>query len=347
MQVAQRLFQGVEIGSGQMEGLITYHRTDSTTLSDKALQESARVIGEMFGAEYHDGPRRYQTRVKNAQEAHEAIRPDRLPARAQPARGRARCRRAQGLRADLEAHDGVADGRRARAADHARDLRARATDGETAVVDRERQGDRVRRLPPRLRRGQRRSRRGARGAGSDPAAVRRSAIASTEDWQRPRSRCSASSRSGTRRRRRPASRKRRSSRSSSGSASAGRRRYAPTIATIVRRGYVFRQGKALVPSFTAFAVTKLLREHFGDFVETDFTAEMEEDLDEISRGEREWVAFLRQFYYGDRKHRGLLPAVERWRREGGLSGARSRHRPGQRRAGPRPHRALRAVRADG
>jgi DNA topoisomerase-1 len=86
--------------------------------------------------------------------------------------------------------------------------------------------------------------------------------------------------------------------------------FAPTIATIVRRGYVFRQGKALVPSFTAFAVTKLLREHFGDFVETDFTAEMEEDLDEISRGEREWVAFLKQFYYGDKKHRGLLGAVE-------------------------------------
>ena len=86
--------------------------------------------------------------------------------------------------------------------------------------------------------------------------------------------------------------------------------YAPTIATIVRRGYVFRQGKALVPSFTAFAVTKLLRDHFGDFVETDFTAEMEDDLDEISRGERESIAFLRQFYYGDKKHRGLLPAVE-------------------------------------
>ena len=89
--------------------------------------------------------------------------------------------------------------------------------------------------------------------------------------------------------------------------------YAPTIATIVRRGYVFRQGRALVPSFTAFAVTKLLRDHFGDFVETDFTAEMEDDLDEISRGERESVAFLRQFYFGDRKHRGLLPAVERGR----------------------------------
>src|SRR5258708_4957387 len=68
-----------------------------------------------------------------------------------------------------------------------------------------------------------------------------------------------------------------------------------------------------VPSFTAFAVTKRLRDHFGDFVETDFTAEMEEDLDEISRGERESIEFLREFYYGDKKkkHRGLLGAVEK------------------------------------
>src|SRR6186997_2272897 len=75
MQVAQRLFQGVDVGNGQMEGLITYHRTDSTTLSDKAINESARVIREMFGGDYYDAPRRYQTKVKNAQEAHEAIRP--------------------------------------------------------------------------------------------------------------------------------------------------------------------------------------------------------------------------------------------------------------------------------
>src|SRR5688500_11558205 len=74
MQVAQRLFQGVDVGKGQ-EGLITYHRTDSTTLSEKALTESSKVIREMFGGEFYDAPRRYQTRVKNAQEAHEAIRP--------------------------------------------------------------------------------------------------------------------------------------------------------------------------------------------------------------------------------------------------------------------------------
>src|SRR5262252_195284 len=66
MQAAQRLFQ---------DGHISYHRTDSTTLSDKALLESATAIRELFGDGYYDGPRRYATKVKNAQEAHEAIRP--------------------------------------------------------------------------------------------------------------------------------------------------------------------------------------------------------------------------------------------------------------------------------
>src|SRR6185503_6399232 len=66
MQAAQRLFQ---------DGHISYHRTDSTTLSDEALAASARAIREMFGDEYYAGARRYATKVKNAQEAHEAIRP--------------------------------------------------------------------------------------------------------------------------------------------------------------------------------------------------------------------------------------------------------------------------------
>src|SRR5258705_2248624 len=66
MQAAQRLFQ---------DGHISYHRTDSTTLSEKALAESADAIRSMFGEDYYRGPRRYATKVKNAQEAHEAIRP--------------------------------------------------------------------------------------------------------------------------------------------------------------------------------------------------------------------------------------------------------------------------------
>ena len=81
MQAAQRLFQ---------DGHISYHRTDSTTLSDKALAESARAIREMFGADYHAGPRRYATKVKNAQEAHEAIRPTNFTSAAGRARRRAR-----------------------------------------------------------------------------------------------------------------------------------------------------------------------------------------------------------------------------------------------------------------
>jgi DNA topoisomerase-1 len=85
--------------------------------------------------------------------------------------------------------------------------------------------------------------------------------------------------------------------------------YAATIGTIERRGYIFRQGKALVPSYTAFAVTRLLRAHFHDLVDFEFTAEMEEDLDQISRGEREWLHFIEQFYRGDANHRGLEDAA--------------------------------------
>ena len=73
------------------------------------------------------------------------------------------------------------------------------------------------------------------------------------------------------------------------------------MATIQRRGYVSRQGKALVPSFTAFAATRLLRNHFADYVDIGFTAEMEEILDKISNGEKDWLQFLAEFYRGDAK----------------------------------------------
>ena len=86
--------------------------------------------------------------------------------------------------------------------------------------------------------------------------------------------------------------------------------YAATIGTIERRGYVFRQGKALVPSFTAFAVTHLLRSHFGDLVDVKFTAEMEEDLDAISRGELEWLTFIQRFFRGQDGFPGDAPALK-------------------------------------
>jgi DNA topoisomerase-1 len=306
MQVAQRLFQGVETGDGQMEGLITYHRTDSTTLSDKALQESARVIKEMFGAEYYDDPRRYQTRVKNAQEAHEAIRPtDFRLAPSQLERI---------LDADeFKIYDLVWKRTMASQMVDARVLRttieisAAAGNGETAVLT-------------------------ATGKAIEFAGFRRAYVegsddptAELEEQETILPQCQVGDRIdrggtaitllGTDAKRHETSPPARFTEASLikelERLGIGRpSTYAPTIATIVRRGYVFRQGKALVPSFTAFAVTKLLREHFGDFIETDFTAEMEDDLDEISRGERESTVFLKEFYYGDRKHRGLLPAVE-------------------------------------
>ena len=305
MQAAQRLFQGVDIGNGEMEGLITYHRTDSTTLSDRAIAESARVIRGMFGDEYYDGPRRYQTKVKNAQEAHEAIRPTdfRLaPSELQRVLDSD----------DLKLYDLIWKRTMASQMVDARVLRttvefsAKGPDGEMAMLTSSGKAIEFAGF-----------RRAYVEGSDDPAAeleereailpqmtvgerIARSGTAVTlVDVQPKRHETTPPARFTE------ASLIKELERLGIGRPST----YAPTIATIVRRGYVFRQGKALVPSFTAFAVTKLLREHFGDFVEVGFTAEMEEDLDEISRGEREWVAFLRQFYYGDKKHRGLLPAV--------------------------------------
>ncbi|HYJ93727.1 MAG TPA: DNA topoisomerase, partial [Vicinamibacterales bacterium] len=307
MQVAQRLFQGVDVGNGQMEGLITYHRTDSTTLSDKAINESARVIREMFGGDYYDAPRRYQTRVKNAQEAHEAIRPTdfRLaPSQLEGALDPDEVRVYELIWKRTMASQMVD----ARVLRTTLEISAKGPDGETAAFT-------------------------ASGKAIEFAGFRRAYVegsddpaAELEEQEAILPRCSVGDQIhsngstpitlvGAEPKRHetvPPARFTEASlikeleRLGIGRPST----YAPTIATIVRRGYVFRQAKALVPSFTAFAVTKLLREHFGDFVESDFTAEMEDDLDEISRGERESIAFLKQFYYGDTKHRGLLPAVE-------------------------------------
>src|SRR5688500_635734 len=311
MQIAQRLFQGVD-GGDTMGGLNTYHRTDSTTLSDKALHESARVIKEMFGAEYYDAPRRYQTRVKNAQEAHEAIRPTdfRLaPSQLERVLDADELRiyeliwkrtmasqmvDARVLRTSMEISADAPGGETAvlnasgkaiefagfrRAYVEGSDDPAAELEEQEAILPQAKVGDQVH----------------AASAARPDAAIALLGVEPKRHETSPPARFTE------------ASLIKELERLGIGRPST----FAPTIATIARRGYAVRQGKALVPSFTAFAVTKLLREHFGDFVESDFTAEMEEDLDEISRGEREWVEFLRQFYFGTTKHRGLLPAAER------------------------------------
>ncbi|MBB4071764.1 type I DNA topoisomerase [Canibacter oris] len=86
--------------------------------------------------------------------------------------------------------------------------------------------------------------------------------------------------------------------------------YAAIMSTIMDRGYVTKQGQALVPSFIAFSVVKLLEEHFAELVDYDFTAQMEADLDRIAAGETNRAAWLHDFYFGTANHPGLRGVVD-------------------------------------
>lgn len=308
MRIAQRLKDGVELADGSIEGIITYHRTDSTTLSDKALHESARAIRDMFGDEYHQGERRYQTKVRNAQEAHEAIRPtdfnltpQRLVGILEPDELRlydliwkrtmaSQMPDARVLKTTVEfTAEGpngepcvlTATGKAIEFAGFRRAYVEGSDDPDSELEAQEsilpafKQGDLVTAGQDRQGRAQLLAADPKRHETTPPARFTEASLIKKleeEGIGRPST-------------------------------------YEPTIETILRRGYVFRQGKALVPSFTAFAVTKLLREYFGEFVDIGFTAEMEKDLDEISNGERGRTDFLRDFYHGDGARSGLDKAA--------------------------------------
>ena len=110
MRVAQRLYEGVDIG-GETVGLITYMRTDGVQIAAEAIAASRKLIGADYGERYVPAaPRQYQTKAKNAQEAHEAIRPTDFSLRPAEAKRVPGCRPGQALRADLEAHDREPDG---------------------------------------------------------------------------------------------------------------------------------------------------------------------------------------------------------------------------------------------
>jgi DNA topoisomerase-1 len=297
MQAAQRLFQ---------DGHISYHRTDSTTLSDEALAASASAIREMFGDDYYAGPRRYATKVKNAQEAHEAIRPTAFTSAAAALKDElsgddlrlyeliwkrtmaSQMVDARVLRTNIEISADAGQGQQAvfsasgKAIEFAGFRRAYVEGSDDPSAELEEQET----VLPTLTVGE--------PVDRDKARVRLAGLEAVGHETNPPARYTEASlikeleRIGVGR---PST-------------------FAATIGTIERRGYVFRQGKALVPSFTAFAVTRLLREHFGDLIDVEFTAEMEEDLDQISRGEREWLDFIKQFYRGDKHHRGLEEAVK-------------------------------------
>ena len=86
--------------------------------------------------------------------------------------------------------------------------------------------------------------------------------------------------------------------------------YATIMSTIMDRGYVVKKGQALVPSWIAFSVVRLLEEHFSELVNYDFTAEMEDDLDRIAAGETDRTQWLRDFYFGTSTHPGLRGVID-------------------------------------
>ena len=155
MRIAQRLYEGVDI-DGETVGLITYMRTDGVQIAPEAITATRKLIGGDYGNRYlPSSPREYQTKAKNAQEAHEAVRPTDPARRPRQVRSYARSRPGQALRADLAAHGRQPDGiRRARAHDRRHRRQGRKPHDRPA---RHRHGDQVRRLPHALSRGHGRS----------------------------------------------------------------------------------------------------------------------------------------------------------------------------------------------
>ena len=298
MSAAQHLFA---------EGIISYHRTDSTSLSERALREAADAIRRLYGAEFHGEPRQYRTKVKNAQEAHEAIRPTdfgETPNRLQQRLGSdeqllydliwkravaSQMTDARLLRTTLEITADGPDGpcvftASGKAIQFAGFLRAYVEGSDDPAAE---LGDQETMLPK-------------LAVGEVVTADGPLALVSLEAMGHetlPPARYT------------DASLVKRLEEDGIGRPST----YASIISTIERRGYVWRQGKALVPSFTAYAVTHLLKEHFGPLVELGFTGLIEEGLDEISKGERDRDEFLATFYDGGggRDWPGLRPLVER------------------------------------
>jgi DNA topoisomerase-1 len=282
MSVAQRLYEN---------GYITYMRTDSTTLSQTAVDAARRQARELYGDSYvPDAPRAYASKVKNAQEAHEAIRPagDRFRTPDQVSRDglsrdeqrlydlvwkrtvASQMKDATGESVSVRVAGTSSAGEQAEFGASGKVisfygfLKAYVEGADDPNADRD---DRERRLPPL--------------AENDPLTVLN--LEAAEHATRPPARYTEASlvkELEDREIGRPST-------------------YASIIGTILDRGYVFKKGTALVPSYLAFAVVTLLERHFGQLVDYAFTARMEGVLDEISRGEAARIPWLRRFYFGD------------------------------------------------
>ena len=281
MSVAQRLYEN---------GYITYMRTDSTTLSQSAIDAARNQARQLYGDEYvHPSPRQYTRKVKNAQEAHEAIRPSgdtfatpgalhseldadgfRLYELIWQRTIASQMADARGTTLSLRITGSAADGRAATLAASGRTITFPGfLKAYVETVDELAGGeadDAESRLPQ-LRQGQRVDaiRLTADGHATNPPAryTEASLVKALEDLGIGR----------------PST-------------------YSSIIKTVQDRGYVHKKGSALVPSWVAFAVTGLLEQHFGRLVDYDFTAALEDELDEIANGHEQRTNWLHNFYFG-------------------------------------------------
>jgi DNA topoisomerase-1 len=293
MSLAQSLYEN---------GYITYMRTDSTTLSQQAIEAARRQAVALYGADsIPEKPRVYASKSKNAQEAHEAIRPSGDTFRT-PAELSSQLRGDEFKLYDLiwkrTVASQMADAKGSTAtvtiaADGGEGAHAEFTASGTVITFRGYQAayeegrDEARnasadeasaKLPP-LEEGQELTLVELEAKGHDttppPRYTEASLVKALEELGIGR----------------PST-------------------YASIISTIIDRGYVTPRGQALVPNWIAFSVVRLLEDHFSELVEYDFTAEMEDDLDKIAGGEADRVDWLGQFYFGGGEHPGLREIVD-------------------------------------
>ncbi|HET8587176.1 MAG TPA: type I DNA topoisomerase, partial [Candidatus Limnocylindria bacterium] len=278
MSAAQRLYEGVELPDGQA-GLITYMRTDSVAMASTAVSEAREVIGSRYGADFV--PKKanaYRTRSRGAQEAHEAIRPSSFSRTPESLRGHLksdefrlyeliwkRAIASQMLPARFEqvGVDVRADERYLLHAGASK----RVFDGYQAVYVEGRDDEEDERLTvlPELREG-------------EPLTLLD--LLSEQHFTQPPPRFSEASLIKALEEHgigRPST-------------------YASIMETIKERGYVGLEDRRLVPTESAFRVTDMLVEHFPEIVDPEFTARMEDQLDDVASGSQDWVPLVRDFY---------------------------------------------------
>jgi DNA topoisomerase-1 len=294
MRIAQTLYEGVDLG-GEQVGLITYMRTDSLTLSGEALGSIRGLIERQYPDCLPDKPRQYTSKVKNAQEAHEAIRPTDVNRRPENVRHAlnddqlklytliwqrtvasqmksARVLRTEAditVNADNKALTFLATGKQI-AFDGFLRLYSEGRDDDAA--------DPQERKLPRLSQGMELEpkRVDAVGHETKPPARYTDATLIKRLEQLGIGRPST---------------------------------YASIISVIVDRGYVRKAGKQLVPTFRAFLAMEVLEKSFEELMDLGFTAKMDEKLDDISEGKCRSKDYLREFFLGDGKT-GLKPMVD-------------------------------------